>query len=170
MRLYVLSSVLWRPLRFPPKHDVRFVFTSGCLYEGSWLVNVICAYLRIFVPNKYFVVFFVLFLFVLFPYVAIFYGLEIFDSTSVFSNFYLLSALQYLRVDLSLPSGTLSWLGANQFLLLHLNTVSLIWPDWLTITPPIRSKRKKKHIYIQNVYIDSPSVARGLRYFSTQES
>jgi hypothetical protein len=27
MRLYVLSSVLWRPLWFPHKNDVRFVFT-----------------------------------------------------------------------------------------------------------------------------------------------
>jgi hypothetical protein len=31
MCLYVLSSVLWYPLRFPHKIDVQFVFTSSCL-------------------------------------------------------------------------------------------------------------------------------------------
>ena len=30
MCLYVLSSVLWCPLRFPHKNDVRFVFISSC--------------------------------------------------------------------------------------------------------------------------------------------
>jgi len=34
--LYVVSSVLWCPLRFPQKktqkNNVRFVFTSSCLY------------------------------------------------------------------------------------------------------------------------------------------
>ena len=34
MCLYVPSSELWCPLRIPHKNDVRFVFTSGCLYEG----------------------------------------------------------------------------------------------------------------------------------------
>ena len=28
---YILSSVLWCPLRFSHKNDLRFVFTSGCL-------------------------------------------------------------------------------------------------------------------------------------------
>jgi hypothetical protein len=46
----------------------------------------------------------------------------------------------FRRVDMSLPSGTLSWLGANQFLPLHLNTVSLIWPDC--------GQRGKRSIYI----------------------
>jgi len=31
MGLYVLSSVLWYPLRFPHKEGVRFVFTFSCL-------------------------------------------------------------------------------------------------------------------------------------------
>jgi hypothetical protein len=31
MCLYVMGSVLWCPLRFPHKNDVRFVFTSSCL-------------------------------------------------------------------------------------------------------------------------------------------
>jgi hypothetical protein len=46
MCFYVLSSVLWCPLRFPHKNDVRFVFTSSC----------VC--LRIVVSNTFFVVFF----------------------------------------------------------------------------------------------------------------
>jgi hypothetical protein len=32
--IYVLSSVLWCPLRFPHKSDVWFVFTSSWLYVG----------------------------------------------------------------------------------------------------------------------------------------
>jgi hypothetical protein len=35
---YVLSSVLWCLIRFPHKNDVRFVFISSCLYEGSCLI------------------------------------------------------------------------------------------------------------------------------------
>ena len=31
MCFYILSSVLWCPLQFPNKNDVRFVSTSGCL-------------------------------------------------------------------------------------------------------------------------------------------
>jgi hypothetical protein len=38
----VLSSVLWCPLRFPHKNDVRFVFTSSCLYDGLCLIYVSC--------------------------------------------------------------------------------------------------------------------------------
>jgi hypothetical protein len=41
--LYVVSSVLWCPLRFPQnntkKNNVRFVFTPSCLYEGSVFVD-----------------------------------------------------------------------------------------------------------------------------------
>ena len=38
MCLYILSSVLWYPLWFPHKNDVRFIFTSSCLFEGSCLI------------------------------------------------------------------------------------------------------------------------------------
>jgi len=33
------------------KNYVRFVFASGCLYEGSCLAYVICVYLRVIVSN-----------------------------------------------------------------------------------------------------------------------
>ena len=71
MCLYVLTSVLWCPLRFPYKNDVLFVFTSSCL------IYVICACLHIVVC------FFVLFVFVLCPMscvptIASFSGLSIF--------------------------------------------------------------------------------------------
>jgi hypothetical protein len=73
---YVLSSVLWCPLQFPHKNEVRFVFTSSCLKEGSFLIYVICVCLRIVLSNTYCVVF-------LFsscvPFVASFFGLFIFD-------------------------------------------------------------------------------------------
>jgi hypothetical protein len=39
--LYVLSHVLWCPLPFLHRNNIRFVFTSSCLKEGSHLINVI---------------------------------------------------------------------------------------------------------------------------------
>ena len=41
MCLYVMSSVLWCSLRFRQKNEVRFVFTSSCLYVlFTWFVFV----------------------------------------------------------------------------------------------------------------------------------
>ena len=51
MCLYVLSSVMWCPLLLLHRNDIRFVFTSSCLWEGSCLINVVCACLRIVVSN-----------------------------------------------------------------------------------------------------------------------
>ena len=48
--VYVLSSVLWWPLRSPHENDVRFVFTSSYFFqESSLLMFVMCACLRIVV-------------------------------------------------------------------------------------------------------------------------
>ena len=60
---YVLSSMMWCPLRFPHKNDVRFVFTSSCLQESSCLIYVVC--LRIVVSYTYCVVFLFVCFFVL---------------------------------------------------------------------------------------------------------
>ena len=38
MCLDILSSMLWCPFRFPHKNNVLFIFTSSCLYEGSYLM------------------------------------------------------------------------------------------------------------------------------------
>jgi hypothetical protein len=38
MCLYVYSSLLWCPLWFPLKNDVRVIFTFSCLLEGSCLI------------------------------------------------------------------------------------------------------------------------------------
>ena len=46
------------------KNDVRFVFTTSCLYEGPCLIYVICVCLRIVVSNTYLCCIFVLFFFV----------------------------------------------------------------------------------------------------------
>jgi hypothetical protein len=46
MYLYILSSVLWCPLRFPNRNDVQFVITFSCLEESSCLIYVICICLR----------------------------------------------------------------------------------------------------------------------------
>jgi hypothetical protein len=45
--------VLWCPLRFPHRNDVRFAFTSNCLCERSCIIYVICVCLRITVSNTY---------------------------------------------------------------------------------------------------------------------
>ena len=45
-----LSSLLCS-VRFPHENDVRFVFTSSCLLEGSRLIDVICVCLCIGVSN-----------------------------------------------------------------------------------------------------------------------
>ena len=90
MCLYLLSSVLLCSLRFPHENDVRFVFTSSCLQEGSCLIYVICVCLCIVVFNTYYIV--------SLPYlssscmtcVASFSGLSIFDY-SIFSNVYLIN-------------------------------------------------------------------------------
>ena len=49
MPFYVLSSLLWCPLRFPHKDDVRFIFISSCLLEGSCLIYLTCVCLHIVV-------------------------------------------------------------------------------------------------------------------------
>ena len=77
--LYVLSSTLWHPLRFPHENDVRFVFTSNCLYENSCLIYLICVCLRIVVSKTYCVVFLFCLSSSCLPYVARFSGLSIFD-------------------------------------------------------------------------------------------
>ena len=55
----------WCPWQFLHKNDVRFVFTSSCLKEGSCLIYVICVCLRIVVSNAHYVVVLFFFLFVL---------------------------------------------------------------------------------------------------------
>ena len=77
MCLYVLSSVLWCPLRFQHKNNVLFV--SSCLFEGSYLVYVICVYLCIVVSNTYCAVFLFCLSLSCVHYVASFSGLSILD-------------------------------------------------------------------------------------------
>ena len=79
------SSVLWCPLRFPHRNDVRFIFTSSCLLEWLCLVYVICACLRIEVCNIYMYCVFALFFFVL----SVSLDCPFLIAPSVFSNVYL---------------------------------------------------------------------------------
>jgi hypothetical protein len=58
MCLYVLYSVLWCSLQFPHK---TMVFVSSFLWEGSGLIYVICACLRVVVSNTCCVVFLICF-------------------------------------------------------------------------------------------------------------
>jgi hypothetical protein len=52
MCLYAISSVLWCPLRFPHKYNVRFVFASSCLWRRSYLNYVVCVCLRWWCPTR----------------------------------------------------------------------------------------------------------------------
>jgi hypothetical protein len=83
MCLYVLNFVLWCPLRFSHENDVRFVFTSSCLYERSCIIYVICVCLCIVVSSTYCVVFLLCFSQSCSIYVASSTGLSIFDCPFV---------------------------------------------------------------------------------------
>jgi hypothetical protein len=79
MCLYILSSVLWYPLRFPHINDVRFVIISGCLYECACLICVVCVCWRMMVSVTYCAVFLFYFSSSCVPYVTSFSGLSIVD-------------------------------------------------------------------------------------------
>jgi hypothetical protein len=91
MCLYVLSSALWCPLRFPHKNDDRFIFTSSC--KGSCLIYVI---LRLFAYCGVQLLFilccvFVLFVFVwclVYPVLSVSLDCPFLIAPSVFSNVY----------------------------------------------------------------------------------
>ena len=89
MYLCFPSSVLWCLLRFQHKHDVRFVFTSSCLWLGSFLICVSCVRLSKVVSNTYCVVFLLCSSSPCVSYVVSFPALFICDCHSVFFNFYL---------------------------------------------------------------------------------
>jgi hypothetical protein len=61
MKKQILLFCLNGSVRFPHTNDVRFVFTSSSLYEGSCLIYIICACLSIVVSNTYGVGFLFLF-------------------------------------------------------------------------------------------------------------
>jgi hypothetical protein len=61
LSIYVLTSVLWCPLRFPHKNDVRSSLPPIFCKEESCLINVICVCLCIVVSNTYCVVFLIFF-------------------------------------------------------------------------------------------------------------
>ena len=64
--------------RWRHKNDVRFVFTSSCLLQGSWISYVICVCLRILLSTTYCVVFLFCFSSSCVPYVASSSGMSIF--------------------------------------------------------------------------------------------
>jgi hypothetical protein len=86
--LYILSSMLWCPLRFPHKDNVWFVFPSSCLEKGSCLIYIICVCLHIVVSNTYCVVFFFILSISLFL-LPVSLDCPFLIAPSVFSNVYL---------------------------------------------------------------------------------
>lgn len=78
---YILSSILWRPLRFPHRNDVWFALTSRCSYNGLWLIYVINVCLRLVVSNTYCVVLLFCFSSYCIPYAASFSKLSLFIVT-----------------------------------------------------------------------------------------
>jgi hypothetical protein len=107
------------------KNDIRFVFTSRCLYEGSCLIYFICVCLRIVVSNTYCVVLQLCFVVRCLVYVAGFSGLSICDCHFGFLLTYIsrklirnsspsssskLANVSYAPVSLSLRSWSLWFL------------------------------------------------------------
>jgi hypothetical protein len=90
MGLYVLSSVLWCPLGIPHKNDVRFVFTSSCLYNSACLIYVFCVCLCIVVSNTNCVVFLFCFSSSCVSHFASFSRLSFLIAHSVFFDVYLI--------------------------------------------------------------------------------
>ena len=79
MCLYVLCSVLWCPLRFPHKKDVRFFSYLQLFVESSYLIYVMCVCLRIMLSNIFCVAFLFCFSSSCVPYVGSFSRLSIVD-------------------------------------------------------------------------------------------
>jgi hypothetical protein len=115
---------LWCPLRIPHNNDVRFVFTSRCLYEGSCLISVICVCLRIVVSNTYSGV--LCFWFVclrhVYPNLPVSLDCSYLIVHSVFSNV-------YLPVSLDCPYLIAPSVFSNVYLPLSLDCPYLIAPS-----------------------------------------
>ena len=91
MRLYVLRSVLWCPLRFQHKNYVRFVFTSSCLYEGIFTLFVFaCVY---WCPTHVVLCLCSVFLRLVCPLFPVSRDFPLLIAPSVFSNVYYLKML-----------------------------------------------------------------------------
>jgi hypothetical protein len=94
--LYVLISALWCSIRFLHINDVRFVFASSCLYEGSCLIYVICVCLGILVSTTllYFCFVFLCLVYLILP---VSLDCSFLIVPSVFSNVYLQIRVVYLQ-------------------------------------------------------------------------
>ena len=87
--------MLWWPLRFPHKNDVRFILTTSCLYEGSCPIHVICVWVQWY-PTHIVLCFVCLRLVSCVPNVASFLGSSILDCYFGFFNVYFYLFCQYL--------------------------------------------------------------------------
>jgi hypothetical protein len=99
MCLYVLSSVLWCPLRFPQKmmfgsflppvvwrgHDVRFVSTSSCL-EGGHVLFTLFVFVCVLSCPTYIVLYFSSYWY---PMLSVSFNCPFLIARSVFSNVYI---------------------------------------------------------------------------------
>ena len=90
---YFKINPLWllRTIHIYNINDVSFVFTSSWLQEGSCLIYVISAYLRIVVTSTYSVVFLFCFLRLAYPMLSVYLDYPFLIAPSVFSNLYLMS-------------------------------------------------------------------------------
>jgi hypothetical protein len=91
MCLSVPISVLWGPLQFPHKNDIRFVVTSSCLQKDSCLIYAFCVSLRIACPT-HIVLYCALFIFIsclVYPMLPFSLDCPFLIAPSVFCNVYL---------------------------------------------------------------------------------
>ena len=89
--LYVLCSVLWCPLRFQHKNDVRFFFYLQLFVESSYSSSVMCLCLRIMLSNIFCVAFLFCFSSSYVPchMLAVSLDCPLLIASSVFSSVYL---------------------------------------------------------------------------------
>jgi len=95
MRLYFLSSVLWRPLRFPHKHDVRFVFTSSPVVYWGFVsyYHYFCWFAQTGVQH----ILYCVFLRLVYPMLPVFLDCLFLSAPLIFSNVYLRWRLLHFR-------------------------------------------------------------------------
>jgi hypothetical protein len=83
----------------PYKNDVRFVFTSSCLREGSCLINIVCVYLCMVVPTHIVLCFCFVFHRLEYPMLPVSLDCPFLIDPSEFSNVYYLLTLQCIKIS-----------------------------------------------------------------------
>ena len=113
-------------------NNVRFVFTSSCLWEGLCLIYIIYVCFGIMVSKTCCVVFLFCFSSSCVPYVASFSGLSIFDCPFLISNF-----------PFHYQTGT-------SYMPMHMNKYEEVIVEWIFFFCNFRIRQLKMHFQLNN--------------------